>query len=361
MDKLRRRHQRTPFHQCTPFDHRTPYDIPLMANPLSYTRDRNWLLFIYFGLYYAILLGFFIDDRLLFQYRPIFFNYNRDLTELALSATGLPRWMIAHPGSFPIADLVAFLVPLPVIWQNLRTRSLAPTPSSASHRPLIPTPSSTSGRSLIPDPSSASGWPLTPWPGILFLVYLALYLLLADIFWQAHHELYILFFLLAFVWTTARSDRFYQVLTICRYYFLYLFVSAAIWKIARGAVFNSEEMSRILLLHHTDLLTGTCSTITCRMYNWLIAHPAPAQALYIGGVLLEASFALGFFTRRYDRLLIALAILFVVFDLLLMLIPYWTILLGVVPLWLGDPASSAMRGKATARRRGGMPRSPEQY
>lgn len=296
-----------------------------MLHRNNYKSDRNRLLLVYFGFYYAVLLGFFIDNRLLFQYRPIFFNYNRDLTELALLATGLPRWMTGHPISFPIADLLAFLVPLPIILQNSRNRSFS------------------------------------PWPGILFTIYLVLYLLLADIFWQAHHELYMLFFLLSLVWTTARSDRFYLILNVSRYYFLYLFVSAAIWKIARGAVFNSEEMSRILLLHHADLLTEGCSSLTCRIYGWLISHPAPAQTLYICGVLLEASFVAGFFTRRWDRLLIALAILFVFTDLLIMLIPYWTILLGVIPLWLHAPDPLSMPGKATAPRMPGTKQTPAQY
>jgi hypothetical protein len=273
-----------------------------MENRILYTRDRKLLLLVYFLFYYAILLGFFLDDRLLFQYRPIFFNYNRDLTELWLIATGLPRWMIAHPASFAAADVLALLLPYPLIRQNLRNRSFS------------------------------------AWPGILFFAYLALYFLLADIFWQMHYEPFILLFLLAFAWTTNRPGRFYSLMTVCRYYFLYVFVSAAIWKLARGAVFNGQEMSRILLLHHTDLLTGDCSSFACRAYRWLIVHPVISQALYIGDALLEASFIIGFFTRRWDRWLIAFAVVFVLADLLLMRIPYWTILLGVIPLWLRSPA-----------------------
>jgi hypothetical protein len=287
-----------------------------MENRIHYTRDRKLLLLVYFLFYYAVLLGFFLDDRLLFQYRPIFFNYNRDLTELWLIATGLPRWMIAHPASFAVADVLALLLPYPLIRQNLRNRSFS------------------------------------AWPGILFFVYLALYLLLADIFWQMHHEPFILLFLLALAWTTYRPGRFYTLMTICRYYFLYIFVSAAIWKLARGALFNSQEMSRILLLHHTDLLTGDCLSIACRAYRWLIIHPIISQALYIGGALLEACFIIGFFTRRWDRWLIAFAVVFVLADLLLMRIPYWTILLGVVPLWLRSPADPVplwFRDPAAAR------------
>src|ERR1700722_20345231 len=175
-----------------------------MVNRSYYTRDRNLLLLIYFLFYYAILLGFFRDDRLLFQYRPVFFNFNRDLTELWLISTGLPHWMIAHPASFAVSDVLAFLLPFPLIRQNVRNRSFS------------------------------------AWPGILFFAYLALYLLLADIFWQMHPEPFLLLLLLALGWTTNRPDRFYSLVKVCRYYFLYIFVSAAIWKLARGAIFNPQ-------------------------------------------------------------------------------------------------------------------------
>jgi hypothetical protein len=288
-----------------------------MITRTYYTRDRSFLLAIYFLFYYAVLLGFFIDDRLLSQYHPIFFNYNRDLTELSLIATGIPRYMIAHPACFAVADILAFLLPLPLIFREVR------------HKPQ--------------DIQDIQDIRFFPWPGIAFFCYLSLYLLLDDIFWQIHHEPFILLLLLALVWTTDQTDRFYLILKACRFYFLYIFVSAAIWKIARGSIFNGEEMSRILLLHHTDLLTGDCTSLTCRTYSWLIAHPAISQALYMAGAMLEASFILGFFTRRRDRLLIALAILFVIADLLVMRIPYWTVLLGVVPLWIRYPAGPDTR------------------
>jgi hypothetical protein len=262
----------------------------------QYTRDRQLLLAVYFLFYFAVFLFFAGDHRLLSQVRPVVFNFNRDLTELALIGTGLPRFMIAHPLCFTVADTLAFLLPAALLGYALRE-----------------------GRFSL-------------WLGGLFTLFLALYLLLADLFWQVHHEPFILYLLLSFAFLTNREDRFYRILQGCRYYFLYLFVSAAVWKIARGAVFHGEEMSRILLVQHSDLLSGDCTGWSCRFYAWLIDHPFPAQLLYLGGVALEAAFLIGFFTRRYDRLLLSLAVLFVVADLLLMRIPYWTILLGGITL-----------------------------
>jgi hypothetical protein len=267
---------------------------------MSYTRDKKITLLVYFLFYYGIFISFYLDDRLLSQYQPIFFTYNRDLTELILIATGLPRWMMTHPWTFTAADTLAFLLPAALLAYALRKGRFSPV------------------------------------LGIAFGLFLGGYLLLADLFWQVHHEPFVLYLLLALAWMTNREERFYQVLKGCRYYFLYIFTSAALWKIARGAVFNGQEMSRILLFHHTDLLSGPCTSFTCRAYRWLVDHPGLSYVLYLGGAALEGCFVVGFFTRRWDRVLIGLAVVFVLADLLLMRIPYWTILLGTITLWLGS-------------------------
>lgn len=261
-----------------------------------YARDRQFLTIVYFGFFFAVFGYQWVDGRWLYQVRPEFMSYNRDLSELGVILVGLPRWMIAHPWSFGLADAMLFLLPVGGL--------------AAGRRPLL--------RRLL---------------GVGFVLYLGLYLVLADIFWQIHHEPLILYLLLPLTLITTRAKRFYGLLEACRYYFLYIFVSAALWKIARGAVFNGQEMSRILIVHHDDLLAAG-NGLASRVYTWLIGHPAMAQLLYLGGVALEACFAIGFFTRRYDRLLLGLALLFVVADQLVMRIPYWSLLLGGVTLWL---------------------------
>ncbi|MBS1606870.1 MAG: hypothetical protein JST42_29715 [Bacteroidetes bacterium] len=268
---------------------------------MNYTRDKRTLLTVYFLFYYGVFLFFFIDHRLLFQYRPIFFNYNRDLSELALIVTGLPKWMIRHPASFKVADLLALISPLAVMVVIVRNA------------------------------------PFRLMAAVFFTVVSGGYFLLSDIFWQVHLEPFILYSLLSFLFWTGSERRFYSLLRACRLYFLYIFFSAAVWKIARGAVFSASEMSRILLLHHSDLLSGTCDSLQCRLFVCLIDHPALSWWIYALGVAVELSFFVGFLTRRWDRLLLGLAFLFVVADLLVMRIPYWTVLMGGVTLWIGSP------------------------
>jgi hypothetical protein len=274
---------------------------------MQYTRDKKLLLTVYFCFYFAVFLFLGIGHRTLVQVHPVFFYYNRDLAELMLIGSGLPRFMIAHPVCFAFADTLGILLPIPLLGYAFRKDRFSP---------------------LL-------GW--------VFCAYATLYLLLADLFWQIHHGPFILYVLLAFAFVTNREERFYFILRVCRYYFLYIFVSAAIWKTVRGTVFDGQEMSHILLRQHIDLLSGDCQTALCRSYAWLIGHPAIAQSLYVGAVLMESVFVVGFFTRRFDRLLLALAILFVAADLLVMRIPYWTMLLGGITLWMD-----------TARRRRGI-------
>ncbi|HVS97803.1 MAG TPA: hypothetical protein VHE54_15015 [Puia sp.] len=265
---------------------------------MQYSRDKNLLLTVYFLFYFFVFFFFALDHRLLSQVRPVLFWYNRDLAELTLIGLGLPRWMIAHPAAFAAMDGLVFTIPASLIVFAARKKRFS--------RPL--------------------GW--------FFTLFFALYILLADIFWQVHLEPFVVYWLLSFCFLTNDERTFYRILRLCRYYFLYLFVSAAVWKIARGAVFHGQEMSHILLVHHGYLLSGDCDTWTCGMYRWLIAHPAYAQSLYIASVVLEASFLAGFFTRRFDRLLILLSIVFVVADLVVMRIPYWTLLVGAAALWV---------------------------
>src|ERR1700754_3258031 len=108
----------------------------------QYARDRRVLQTVYFGFYFIVFGSMIFSHRLLSQVEPVLWNFNRDLTELAVIATGLPRWMVAHSGSFIVFDVLLFA--LPMVWMVAGRR----------------------------------------WLGWIFVLFLSLYLVLADIFWQ---------------------------------------------------------------------------------------------------------------------------------------------------------------------------------
>lgn len=131
----------------------------------------------------------------------------------------------------------------------------------------------------------------------------------------------------------SRSFDFSLALQFIRYFFLFFFASAGIWKLRGGGVYNPDEMSGILLYQHTPLLVISPQSFLSEMYYWLIQHPLIGYLLYLAATVMELFFIIGFFTRRYDKILILLFVLFLLFDVLLMQIKYWDVAFLTIPLF----------------------------
>ena len=129
------------------------------------------------------------------------------------------------------------------------------------------------------------------------------------------------------------QSSFYYALHCFRYFFLLAFFSAAAWKFRAGGIFNIEQMSAILLKQHAAYLAGATGDWFSGMVYFLVRHEKLSYLLYLLATLLEGTFIIGFFTRKYDRALILLFLTFVVFDYFLMRINYfsWTAFMGC--LW----------------------------
>lgn len=103
-----------------------------------------------------------------------------------------------------------------------------------------------------------------------------------------------------------------------RYYYLYLFSSAAVWKILRGSVFYKEQLTNILKEQHVNLLLQNPTGYKAHIAQYLISHPDVSHILLLANVVLQLSFAIGFFTKKYDMVLFWLAIVFVVANVMVM-------------------------------------------
>ena len=132
-----------------------------------------------------------------------------------------------------------------------------------------------------------------------------------------------------------RNDvSFYYALQSIRYFFLLIFFSAALWKIRAGGIFNGEQMSAILVNQHATYLVAEPDAWFSNFIKWLVVHKQVSYIIYLLATLSEFIFIIGFFTKRYDRLLIIVFLLFVSLDYFLMRINYfsWTAFLAC--LWL---------------------------
>jgi hypothetical protein len=118
-------------------------------------------------------------------------------------------------------------------------------------------------------------------------------------------------------WTKSES-RFNFLWRGVRYYWIMIFASAALWKIARGSAFYEPQLSNILLAQQADLLLQHATNWKADIVRYLIQNPSVGHKVLLLNVALQLSFAIGFFTVKFDRVLCVLTVLFVVINYFLM-------------------------------------------
>ncbi len=244
----------------------------------------------YLLLFYLLAAMHFMTGMWMHQMQPVFFNTRFDGFTWILMATDMHRWLLSNPAGQWAMDILFY------------------------------------------------GWPL-----IYFFVYRksTVVCVVAGVVWVAINWLYVqcytlyptnsieghiawLLFPVVFSFSGIRSFAF--GIAGLRYFFIYFFVSAAIWKAVQGGLFNPQQMTGILLEHHKEFLLADPNHWQSRFIYFIAQRWWLGYALYWLGTVLELAFVVGLFTRRYDHWLIRATILFLAMDLLVMRIPYFTIL-----------------------------------
>ena len=95
-----------------------------------------------------------------------------------------------------------------------------------------------------------------------------------------------------------------------RYYTLWIYASAFGWKLLRGFMWQPLHGSGIIAAENALYLHQHPNTWLAHSLQWLILHPPYAQIIVVGGALLQSVFWVGFFTKRFDKLLFVLPFLF---------------------------------------------------
>ncbi|RYG42161.1 MAG: hypothetical protein EOO01_23635 [Chitinophagaceae bacterium] len=230
----------------------------------------------------------------LFQQAPVFFLNKLDISGNALLSTGIANSVISSRTMRFVADAVFLLLPVVLalaVFFKIR---------------------------------------LVTFVAILTALFNMAYAYLFSIFTFVSIEVFTAWMFVPLVFASSNIRTNYYLLQIVRIIFLLIFFSTALWKIRAGGLFNPEQLSAILFRQHASLLLSDSSSLFSQLLTFLIGNKAICYTLYLLAFLLEFIFIIGFFTRRYDRLLIACFILFLVFDYLLMEINYfpWTPFLG---------------------------------
>ncbi len=146
------------------------------------------------------------------------------------------------------------------------------------------------------------------WP-FLFSILFFLYFVTINNF-QAYHSHNLIGILMMSILFWFSERLFFPLFSFLRYYLLFIFTSAGIWKIARGSIFMQENMSNLLKKQHFLMLVEKDGSFYSSFINFFISHSVLSQTIFILATILEVSFVVGFFTKRFDTIL---ALVFVVF------------------------------------------------
>jgi len=265
---------------------------------LTLTHRKN-IMFGYCIIFYAIMVVKWSGGLFLFQLQPPIFNTPFNFASWVLMGTGIHLWLISNPGYWVWFDFAFYLLPavymLAFFVGQKRSHFLA----------------------------------------IAMLLVNWLYISCYTLFPTNSIESYIGWLLFPVLFITHQMRSYYFVLQGLRYFFLYIMVSAASWKLVQQGLFNAQQMSGVLLYQHKEMLTSSPDHWLTNAYYWLINHWLVSYWLYLLATLLEAFFIIGFFTSRFDKWLILAFVLFLVADFLVMRIYYWELLPFMLALWYG--------------------------
>lgn len=144
--------------------------------------------------------------------------------------------------------------------------------------------------------------------GLFFLVYCVL--LNSYQCWHYHNLITLILLIVPFCFRSLKT--FSLLFAGLRYAVAYIYASAAIWKLFRGSVFNEGQMKWLIEHNFVDRLAvegyqlNFLESMMFQLSNYSILS---AIALIIG-VAMEASFLVAFFTRKFDRHLIVVGVIF---------------------------------------------------
>ena len=95
-----------------------------------------------------------------------------------------------------------------------------------------------------------------------------------------------------------------------RYFTVFIYFSAFLWKLLRGSVFHPGQGLGIFLNGGGSNLIYNPDSLFGGWYAYAVSHPSFAQWVMLAGVAMEAIFIIGFFTRRFDLALFVIPFLF---------------------------------------------------
>jgi hypothetical protein len=256
---------------------------------LTENQRRNFII-IFMLLFYLLAAYKWWQGMWLYQFNPFFFRLKFDGISWIFMQTGLHIWLMKKLWVQLVFDAIFYGIPACyAVLYFLNKQKLLPI--------------------------FALFWFIFNW------IYVLAYTQFATNSIEAHTGW--LLFPILFGAKSLRS--FYLLMHGLRYFFIFFFFSAGVWKLVNGGAFEIGQMSGILLDQHATFLVSDPAHWHAHLLYWLIEMPVTGFLLYWVAIFIELSFGIGFFSRRFDKVLILFFILFLGFDYLVMRIPYFEV------------------------------------
>lgn len=246
-------------------------------------------------IFYILMLYKWWNGLFLTQLKPHLFNNRFDLVTWLFMKTGTHQGVINNTTAWLVFDIAFYSMPLLMYVAFVRSIRLG---------------------AIVSMVMLVVNW-----------VYVQCYTLYPTNSIEAH----IAWLLFPLLFITVNLQSFYFMLHGLRYFLLFFFASAGLWKIAQQGIINVDQMSGVLLFQHKEYLTSSSNAYTTFIY-WLVNHPSTSYIFYLLAMLLELTFIVGFFTKKYDHYLLAGFLIFLVMDFLLMRISYFEVSAFFLPI-----------------------------
>lgn len=130
-----------------------------------------------------------------------------------------------------------------------------------------------------------------------------------------------------------KEEKWLRLWEFARYYLGFVMVSSAFSKIYYGGLTTTDQMKNILVQQHVDLFIQAPNALHTKFIQWIIQHPFVANSFYYLGFITQLSFIFVFVTKKYDKILALLLILFVINTYTLMRIYNMDLLTMIFPLF----------------------------
>ena len=143
--------------------------------------------------------------------------------------------------------------------------------------------------------------------GIFLLLYFVYYIIFNS--FGAHHTHSLIPVLVAPVPFLFSKRSFLFCWEGLRYFLLFSYSAAFFWKLFRLSWLYKEQGVLVMKENLTPYLYFNPYSFLSEIYFYFLDHPGFTQFFLISGFVLEGTFIIGFFTKKYDRYLFIISLL----------------------------------------------------